>query len=359
MSDQLQHVADALVLVFTRGLSLAQWEELGLLEREWALYERLAPAYDKILLITHGGEEDVRLASALGGNVRLVCNLEALETARYEATVPERVVRELGACKSVVVKTNQFKGGILGVSVSRALRARGVRTALVARGGYLWSRFEAAEHGPGSQEAMQAGQEERELCVAADLVVGSSAAMVGDLAWRYAISQDRAHLIPNFVPAPRDAELKRDGKTVLYAGQLVARKRVHLIVEAVAMARTIAQCDVRLSVIGSGPEQAALEARASELGIDATFEPRLPHGDLLERMATCAVYVQASSLEGHPKTVIEAMSTGAPVVVTDAPGLGGVVVHGTTGLVFPGDASAIARGIAGILGRSAVGGGDR
>ena len=41
---------------------------------------------------------------------------------------------------------------------------------------------------------------------------------------------------------------------------------------------------------------------------------------------------QASALEGHPKTVIEAMALGAAVVVADAPGLGEVVTHGVTGL---------------------------
>ena len=34
-------VAEALVLTFTESVSLAEWESTGLLDREWALYERL------------------------------------------------------------------------------------------------------------------------------------------------------------------------------------------------------------------------------------------------------------------------------------------------------------------------------
>lgn len=350
MSDALSPIADALVVVFTRGLSLAQWASLGLMDREWALYERLGPAYKKILLITHGDAADAPIAERLGDHVVLVCNEDGLETAQYEATVPERVSGALAGCTSAVVKTNQFQGGTLGVGVTRALRERGVATGFVARGGYLWSRFEATAHGPASAQAMEAGDQEREVCAAADVIVGTSLAMVGDLSWRYAIARDRVRLIPNYVLAETpDDPPKRDGQTVLYAGQLVARKRVDLVIDAVAMASTIAQREIRLSIIGEGPEQDALEAKAREAGVDATFEKRLAHRELVQRMSTCAVYVQASSLEGHPKTVIEAMSTGAPVIVTDAPGLGGMVTHGTTGLVFPDDATAIARGIAGVL----------
>jgi glycosyltransferase involved in cell wall biosynthesis len=265
--------------------------------------------------------------------------------------VPERCAGVLEGSSSVVVKTNQMKGGSVGVAVARELRKRGVRTALVARGGYLWSRCEAAEHGSGSMQAVDAGEQERELCMSADLIIGTSIAMVGDLSWRYAIDRERVRLIPNYIlgdVGPRGSA-DRDGKTVLYAGQLVARKRVHLIVEGIAQVKAIAQRDARLSIIGEGPEQPRLEELAASLGVDATFEPRLPHRELLERMATCAVYVQASELEGHPKTVIEAMSTGAPVIVTAAPGLGGIVDHGSTGLVFPPVASALARGVAGML----------
>jgi glycosyltransferase involved in cell wall biosynthesis/2-polyprenyl-3-methyl-5-hydroxy-6-metoxy-1,4-benzoquinol methylase len=351
MSKTLSPIADSLVLVFTRGVSLQDWQRLGLLDREWALYDRLRDAYGRMVLVTHGDAGDLEIGRSLGDHVDVVCNEESLETICFEAKAPERCARLVAGSSTAVVKTNQMKGGTLGVAVTRELRKRSIRTALIARGGYLWSRFEAAEHGSGSNQAMEAGDQERELCMNADLIIGTSIAMVGDLSWRYAIDRDRVRLIPNYVlgdVGPRGSA-DRDGKTVLYAGQLVSRKRVHLIVEGVAQVKAIAQRDARLSIIGEGPEQHRLEELAASLGVDATFEPRLPHRELLERMASCAVYVQASELEGHPKTVIEAMSTGAPVVVTAAPGLGGIVDHGSTGLVFPPVASALARGVAGML----------
>ncbi len=37
------YIADALVLVFTYGVSLREWETSGMLGREWALYHNLLP----------------------------------------------------------------------------------------------------------------------------------------------------------------------------------------------------------------------------------------------------------------------------------------------------------------------------
>ena len=351
MIQSPESLADALVLVFTRGVSLAQWRELGLLEREWALYERIRPAYGRIVLVTHGGAEDVEIAGGLGGGVEVVCNERGVEPARYEGLVPGEIASRLAGADRVLVKTNQMQGGTLGLDIKDELRRRGIEAALIARGGYLWSRFEAAEHGACSAQALEAGEQERELCAGADLIVGTSLAMVGDLSWRHAIPRERIRLVPNYVVSdvPLAGLEGREPATILYAGQLVARKRVQLIVEAVAMLAEIGQRPARLSIIGDGSERAHLRDLARELGVDATFEARLPHRELLDRMARCTIYVQASALEGHPKTVLEAMATGAPVVVTDAPGLGGLVDHGITGLCFPADAGAIARGLVGLL----------
>ena len=48
MSDRLANVR--LVLFFTRGLSLRVWDQIGILEREAALYRRLAAALRRITL---------------------------------------------------------------------------------------------------------------------------------------------------------------------------------------------------------------------------------------------------------------------------------------------------------------------
>lgn len=58
----------------------------------------------------------------------------------------------------------------------------------------------------------------------------------------------------------------------------------------------------------------------------------------------CSVYVLPSYREGTPRTVLEAMAMGRPIITTDAPGCRETVIDGKTGFLVPiMDANAIAK----------------
>lgn len=349
-------IADSLVLVFTFGMSLKAWHDTGMLERELELYRKLLGSYGRVVLVTYGEKQECQiLRDALPEEERsrfaLVCNCEQASLKSYVETLPRRVLEVVEGDAKVVVKTNQMAGGEAAVTILEALRSAGKPAALLARGGYLWSRFVTHEHGPHSEEAEEVAIRERELCRAADMVVGTTQDMVDDLAWRYGLDPARTRVIPNFVlsEAGEANPGEREPGTILYAGQLVGRKRVDVLIEAMARLPDDVKDLARLEIVGDGPARATLRERAGQLGAHVTFAHRLPHRELLARMARCTIYAQASDLEGHPKTVIEAMSTGACVVVADSPGLGVVVEHGATGLRVSPDPDAFARAFAELL----------
>lgn len=346
-------LADALVVVFTPGMSLRAWEAAGLLEREWAIYERLASSYGRLVLVTFGGRDEAALAATLNPRVGLVCNDSGLDEARYAGTLAERVAGLLKSSQSVVVKTNQLPSGPSAVRIAGGLREAEPerRVALVARGGYLHSRFVAYERGPQSPEAARAAAEEQELCAAADVVVGTTREMLEDLSWRYAVDPAALRLVPNYVLTDRDPALgeERQNGVVLYSGQLTRRKRVDLLIRAVAGLPESLKAGVTLRIIGRGPEESRLKALGAELAVRCDFQPRIPHRELLEQMSSCTIYAQASELEGHPKTVLEAMAAGAPVIVADSTGLGVVVQNGVTGLRVSPDTETFANAIGALL----------
>jgi SAM-dependent methyltransferase len=340
-----ERIADALVLTFTEGVSLAEWERSGLLEREWALYRALAPHYGRILLVTWGTLSDAPIAQRLGAD--LICNERALGPGEFAAEAATRVTERLRAlnARSAVVKSNQMPGGEVAIAVTTALRQAGITSGLIARGGYHWSRFAAWEHGPTSNPARQAADREASLCRAADLIVGTTRAMTDDLCWRHAIDAGKATIIPNYVDAPapsRNAPPASGPTEILFAGRLVKQKRVDLLIDAVAALPRDLKNNLRLTVIGEGPLEQDLRAQASRLNITAEFLPRIPHAELLARMSSPGIYCQASAYEGHPKTVLEAMTCGRAVVVTDTPGLREVINDARTGLVADSTPQAIA-----------------
>lgn len=363
MSDR---IADALVLAFSEGVSLKVWEGAGLIEREWALYRRMAGRCGAIVLVTYGDAGDAAVLARLrgmiprveggsggvgGARVELVCNDTGLSEAEYIESLPARVGETLGAARTVVVKTNQMSGGEAAAAIAAGLRAQGREVGLVARGGYLWSRFAAWESGADSPPAARAGEREGRLCRGADVVVGTTREMVEDLAWRYGLAAGKLAVVPNYVV---DGDLGRAGvqrsdDEVLFAGRLVAQKRADRLIEAVGLVNRQVTRPVRLTIVGDGPLEPELRKQAARSGVAAEFVARLGHPDLMERMRRCSIYAQTSAYEGHPKTVIEAMAAATPVLVADAPGLREAVENGVTGVVVNGDPAQIAAGLWAML----------
>ncbi|MBX3410154.1 MAG: glycosyltransferase family 4 protein [Phycisphaeraceae bacterium] len=355
-----ERIADTLVLTFTHGVSLRTWVQTGGIARELALYERLAPHFDRVILVTYGGPGDPPLLAehaspALAQRAVVICNRDRLDLNDYVQALPALVADLCHPGSSAIVKTNQMQGGHAALDITNRLRSLAVSTGLIARGGYLWTRMLAYEHGASSHIARRAAEEEGALCTHADVVVGTTADMTDDLAWRYALNHDRVRVIPNYVVAqdvntPVRTAAQREPATLLYAGQLVHRKRVDVLIDAVArLTQDQGAAAAVLEIIGDGPDRAPLMAQARALNAPVRFVGRLHHLDLLERMRACAVYMQASEMEGHPKTILEAMACGAPVIVADTPGQSGVVAHGLTGLKLPLDSAAFAQAAAALL----------
>ena len=64
--------------------------------------------------------------------------------------------------------------------------------------------------------------------------------------------------------------------------------------------------------------------------------------DVRPALSDCSVYVLPSYREGTPRSVLEALAVGRPIITTDAPGCRETVVHGENGLlVEPRDADSL------------------
>ena len=148
---------------------------------------------------------------------------------------------------------------------------------------------------------------------------------------------------------------------LLFAGRLVERKGVHLLLDALAMLRD--GPPVLLHVVGDGPERARLEARARVLGLGAAvaFHGFVPREELEMRMAGCDAFVLPAVVdakgdtEGLGVVLLEAMGYGKPVVASAAGGIVDIVRDGRNGvLVPPGDAAALAGAVRRLMGDAAA-----
>ncbi len=139
---------------------------------------------------------------------------------------------------------------------------------------------------------------------------------------------DRLAVIRNGVPLPSTvAEPPDDGPLRLsLVARLEPRKGVDVALRALARVP-----DVRLDVVGDGPERAALDALARELGVDARvhFWGYRPDPEVVVAAADAALC--SSRTEGLPLGVLEAMAGARPVVAVPVGGVPEVVTDGETG----------------------------
>ena len=105
---------------------------------------------------------------------------------------------------------------------------------------------------------------------------------------------------------------------------------------AVARLRSAGR-DVRLSIIGGGPEQAALQELRGQLGLDGSveFTGSLSEEDIIARLRSADAFVLASRSEPLGVAYMEAMALGLPTIGTDAGGVGEIITHDRDGILVP------------------------
>ena len=132
-----------------------------------------------------------------------------------------------------------------------------------------------------------------------------------------------------------------DGKwRLLQACRLIPKKGVATTLCAFAIFQKEFP-KAELVIAGKGPLQAHLEELAEELGIAGKvhFHGFLTQGELLDLYASSHIFVHPSETppdqnqEGIPNSVLEAMSTGLPVVATTHGGIPEAVEHRRGGLL--------------------------
>lgn len=182
-----------------------------------------------------------------------------------------------------------------------------------------------------------------------DHIVGNTQGIV-----RWVVAQGwpaaRAHHVPNFVDdlsgaAPAESPAPLGARRLLAMGRLHPNKGFDIALRALAQMPS-----AHLAIAGEGPERAALEALARDLGVAdrvAFLGWRRDTGALL---AAAEVFVCSSRHEPLGNIVLEAWSAARPVVAVRSQGPAELITEGVDGvLVPPEDPGALANAIAGLL----------
>jgi phosphatidyl-myo-inositol alpha-mannosyltransferase len=162
--------------------------------------------------------------------------------------------------------------------------------------------------------------------------------------------------VERFVNAPIWKDVKHgDRPSVLFVGRHEPRKGLEVLLEAHRVLESRpATSDVRLWIVGSGPQTAELRDRYRSANID--WLGRVSDGELASRWKAATVYA-APSLGGESFGVVllESMAAGTPVVASDIDGYRNVVTPDLDGVIVPpGDPVALAAGLQRVLSDQAL-----
>jgi glycosyltransferase involved in cell wall biosynthesis len=149
------------------------------------------------------------------------------------------------------------------------------------------------------------------------------------------VPPDRIFVIPNgvdtskFYPVPKDRarkslKLPDDKRILLSVGGLVSGKGFHHLINALHLLRTQHQVhDLMLIIAGEGIFRPELELliRKLQLQADVKLAGDIPHEELRLWYSAADLFCLASSREGWPNVVLEALACGVPVAATAVGGI--------------------------------------
>lgn len=186
------------------------------------------------------------------------------------------------------------------------------------------------------------------------------------------VSPEKVTVIPNAVDietfdpsgspdAALKAQLSLDGATVIgFIGSFYAYEGLDLLLDALPLLLQ-RRPEVRVLLVGGGPQEAALREQAQRLGVTdkVVFTGRVPHAevqryyDLVDVLAYPRHSMRLTELV-TPLKPLEAMAQGRLLVASDVGGHRELIRDGETGVLFKaGSADALAAAVAGLLDRRA------
>ncbi len=148
---------------------------------------------------------------------------------------------------------------------------------------------------------------------------------------------ERIHIIHCGVDPDRyatDPAPVRETCELVFVGRIAPVKGLRLLLQAM---RDLADelPDLRLTIVGDGPDRALIEDAAKPLGDRVRFTGYLSQDEVVDVLKGADIFVLPSFAEGVPVCLMEAFAASRPVIATTVAGVGELVESGESGLLVP------------------------
>lgn len=120
----------------------------------------------------------------------------------------------------------------------------------------------------------------------------------------------------------------------IWCGGLIERKAATILLKALAISKLTKE-DIKFKIIGSGPQEKALQKEAKILGLNnIEWIKNVDHEMVFKLMSDADFFVHTSLREATSTVIPEAISSGLPVICHDAFGMA-IAINETCGIKIP------------------------
>ena len=322
-----------IVVYLDQGTTLSLFDKVGTLEREMAVYKKLANRQHKITILTWSKGEDKKY----------VDKFPDFDIKVNDTCLPNRiwmiyqilVLKKDASQSDMVILSNQLFGSYI-AAIFASIR----QIPFLLRFGYLNSLQDAHNYGKLSKKYLFSYINEFFSMRLASKIITTTTTISSAVKSLNKSLTSKLHVLPNYVDSSTFFPISSDNliriKTqphadkfqIVTTARLSYPKRHDLIIEAISKLS-----NVKLICVGDGPDKENLQNLSSQLNTDVEFVGRVKNDELLHIYHNSHVFVLFSDYEGHPKSLIEAMACRIAVVGSNVIGISDVLEDQHTGLL--------------------------
>ncbi len=317
--------------------SLKIWDKFGMLQREIALYNRLAKEFGKIYIFTYGNKNELNYEKYLENNIVIVPKKIKIPDVIYEFLLPFIHWKSIKQCD--ILKTNQNSG-----TIAPAIAKFLYRKKFIERSGYIGSEAARLSKFPFYAKAYfwLAENFSYRLCDQAFIPTKENREI---LLKKYPYLKNKLIIMNNFIDTDLFKKEEKEKKyDIIYVARFDKDKNHKTLLEAAK------KLNLKILFIGKGEEKENTKKLASSNNINLTIIERIPNDKLPEYYNSSKICVFPSLHEGNPKALLEAMSCELPIVACDVVGVNNLIVHKKNGLLSAPDSLKIRENILQLLG---------
>jgi len=318
-----------IILFFTYGISLKDWDESGILSREIELYKSMSKNRDtKFTFVTFGDKEDLNYSNILD-DLNIIPIYSLINKSKYNILnffkslfISKKLSKIIS--NPTYLKTNQLNGCWVAMLIKFY-----TKTPLYIRTGYNLFEFSIRDKKGIIKKLFYYFLTQLGLFYSDAYSVTSNSDKL--FLKKYFITKNII-VIPNWVIDVKKNDFNnRNVNKLLGVGRLESQKNFKSIINV------LSNTEIELDIVGEGSEKEGLKNIANSFFTNVNFLGKLDYKDLNQLYLNYKIFILPSLFEGNPKVVLEAMSKGALVIARKNKNISEIIDHNQNGVLYEND----------------------